>query len=265
MNIRMVAALASIAALACSLTSDSTVLASDQGRVPILVELFTSEGCSSCPPADAFLRTLDEQPIAGAEFIVLSEHVDYWNHDGWKDPFSSADLTDRQKNYATRFHLNSVYTPEIVLDGCKEFLGSNVQEAQKAIAEALLRSKIALRISHISVERDRLRVHLETGPLEAARGVRAADVYLALALNHADSQVLHGENANRHLTHTAVVRKLFRVGKIKSGEEFARDVELKIEAGSDAHNLRLSAFLQDPDSGRVVGAATQNLDNSSQR
>jgi len=262
MKARLVAAVASLAVMAC-ITAGQGAMAWGQDRVPILVELFTSEGCSSCPPADTFLQKLDEQPIAGAEFVVLSEHVDYWNHDGWRDPYSSSDLTDRQRNYATRFHLESVYTPQMVLDGGRQFSGSNIDEAQKVIAEALLQPKIALRISNVTLEQNRLRAHVETASLVSSCGARAADVYVAVALNHAESQVLRGENANRRLTHTAVVRKLFKVGKIRSGEQFVRDIELKVESGSDPHNLRLVAFLQDPDSGKIVGAVTKTADVAS--
>src|ERR1700741_2829151 len=120
---------------------------------PVLIELFTSEGCSSCPPADTLLRTLDSsQPIPGVQLIVLGEHVDYWDDLGWKDTYSAHPFTIRQQGYADRFHLASPYTPQMVADGDFEFLGSDRARANQAIAKASALPKIGIRISSAKIE-----------------------------------------------------------------------------------------------------------------
>src|SRR5260370_2261145 len=106
----------------------------DTSRAPVLVELFTSEGCSSCPPADALLERLDRsQPVNGTELIVLSEHVDYWTDIGWKDPFSSDEYTKRQGAYAANFALGSILSPKLVYDERIELVGSDERRAIQSV------------------------------------------------------------------------------------------------------------------------------------
>ena len=230
-------------------------------RTPVLVELFTSEGCSSCPPADAFLNQLDQQPLPEAEVIVLSEHVDYWNHIGWKDPYSSAFYSERQSAYAQRLGLGSVYTPQMVVDGVREFVGSDSRLAAKALNEAAHGSKIALRLSALSVASNHiLQAHLETDVLPASLKLKEVEIYAAIALNHGESQVLRGENAGKKLAHTSVVRSLKKLGALREGDTFAQDIRLILESGLDPRNLRLVAFAQAPHQGRIVGATRQSLD-----
>lgn len=237
----------------------SQSLPSSSGRTPVLVELFTSEGCSSCPPADAFLQKLDRQPVAGEEMIVLSEHVDYWNHIGWKDPYSARFYSDRQSAYGRRLGLESVYTPQMVVDGTSEFVGSDASLADRAFAEALRRPKLAVRLSEVALGAASLQAHLEAGALQASFGLAEADVYVAVALNRAESQVSHGENAGRTLSHTAVVKSIVKVGTFRQGQTFAQDVRLKVDAGTAARDLRFVAFVQEPGQGRVIGAALQSV------
>jgi hypothetical protein len=241
-----------------SLASESSSIA--EMRTPVLVELFTSEGCSSCPPADAFLQKLDGQPIAEEQMIVLSEHVDYWNRIGWKDPYSARFYSDRQSVYAKRLGLDTVYTPQIVVDGTIEFVGSDAALAEKAFAKELGKPKLTVQLSSVSVgSTNVLLTHVETGPLTPSFGVREADVYAAVALNRAESQVAHGENAGRTLTHVAVVRSMVKVGTFRQGQAFAQDVQLKLPPGTDTRNLRLIAFVQELGQGRVIGAVVQTV------
>lgn len=224
-------------------------------RTPVFVELFTSEGCSSCPPADRLLQKLDGQPLQGAELIVLSEHVDYWNHIGWKDPYSASLYSQRQSAYARRFGLDSVYTPQMVVDGTSECVGSDSGLVDKALQKALGMAKLGVHLSSISADASNtLHAHLETGVLDGAFGVREADVYVAVALNHAESQVSAGENSGHRLVHVSVVRHLTKIGELKQGTGVAQDVHLKLEPGTDPDSLRLIAFVQEARQGRVLGA-----------
>jgi len=229
--------------------------ASAQPPTPILVELFTSEGCSSCPPADTLLRTLDStQPIPGAQLIVLSEHVDYWDDLGWRDPYSSHAFTTRQQEYANRLGLASAYTPQMVVDGKIQFVGSDRGLANQAFEKARLTSKIAVRISSITVENHTVRARIETGPLSSK-----AEIFVAIALEHATSQVLRGENGGHRLEHVAVVRRLTRIGQAAQGEAFSKEVSLALDPSNQPY--RVIAFAQEQNQGRILGAAVESLNH----
>lgn len=218
------------------------------GRVPVLLELFTSEGCSSCPPADRLLEKLDrEQPIAGAEVIVLSEHVDYWNHLGWADPFSSAVYSERQREYASRLD-GQTYTPELVVDGVKGFVGSDQRAAEQAIREAARHGKAPVQIAIERAEKKaKVTIHVEAQS--------SGTLYLALAHDAMKSQVLRGENAGRGLTHVAVAYSIEKVSKLDGKtSDFERLVNLK-----SGEATRVVAFVAQNGSGRVVAVGQMRL------
>ena len=140
-------------------------------QVPVLLELFTSEGCSDCPPADRLLEALDRtQSVTGAEVIVLSEHVDYWNRLGWKDPFSSPQFSARQSAYASQFHLDSVYTPQLVVDGRLQFVGSDGHEAKAAIEKESHEQKRAIAISNVVRAGNQVTAHIEVSATQMSGG-----------------------------------------------------------------------------------------------
>ena len=250
-----------LAACTFAAASDVAAPASPAG---ILIELFTSEGCSSCPPADALLQQLERwQPVAGAQLIVLSEHVDYWNHDGWTDPYSSHFFTERQNAYSDHFKLATVYTPQMVVDGNREFLGSDGRLALQACQKAAGVRKIPIRISLIpegaQQNSDTLRAHVEADALDESSKFQHADIYVVVALNSAESQVKGGENQGRRLSHVAVVQSLAKIGSVKKGKGFAQDVSLKLEPHTDAGRVRVIAFMQESGQGQVLGAALQRV------
>ena len=209
-------------------------------RVPVLLELFTSEGCSSCPPADRLLEKFDrDQSIAGADLVVLSEHVDYWNQLGWADPFSSAAYSQRQREYAERLK-GEVYTPELVVDGAKGLVGSDEREALAAIRDALRAPKASIGVSAQVVDR---KAKIGIRPDQGVEG----DVYLALAHDATSSQVLRGENRGRALTHVAVVYSIQKM----AGTEAAVPLQ--------GDKTRVIVFAAKKGSGRVVAIGQARL------
>jgi hypothetical protein len=212
---------------------------------PLLVELFTSEGCSSCPPADALLRNLDaKQPVPGVQFIVLEEHVDYWDGDGWKDPFSSPEFTLRQSEYAQRLHVAEPYTPEMVVNGSFEFVGNDGNRAAEVFQKAIAARTVPIRISSAANTGGTLHAHVDVDPADVK-----AEIWIALAIDHAESQVLKGENGGHHLEHVAVLKKLSQIGELDKQRGFSKEISFK----SMTRPSRLIAFLQEPGQGKIFG------------
>jgi hypothetical protein len=224
-------------------------------RTPVLVELFTSEGCSSCPPADTLLIKLNEvQPVPGVMVIALEEHVDYWDRQGWRDPFSSAEFTERQRRYGEWLHIDSPYTPEMLVDGQSEFMGSDSRKALSDLARAGRTAKLPVRLSmpEKSAEQMSLRVAIDAGP--------SGDVLLAITESGLATDVARGENAGRNLKHSAVVRKLIPIGKLKAGKTFTADPVVKFAHDWKPDNLGAVVFVQDRSSGKVLGVSELGLE-----
>jgi hypothetical protein len=231
-------------------------------RIPVLVELFTSEGCSDCPPADAVLEKLDRlQPVRGAELVVLSEHVDYWDGIGWRDPYSSHEYSERQQGYAERFGLDSVYTPQVVVDGHAQLVGSDERSAIRAIEDATKTQKTTITLSSIHLQSDgTLALRIDAGRLPPSVSNQSANILLAIADESDESSVRGGENAGRRLKHVAVVRSLTRVGKVDGTDGISTDVTVKVN-GLKPDNFRVVAVAQEATTGRVWGVGMARISN----
>ncbi|MEO8025490.1 MAG: DUF1223 domain-containing protein [Bryobacteraceae bacterium] len=216
--------------------------------MPVVVELFTSEGCSSCPPADKLLAELQKQ--YGANLIVLSEHVDYWDYIGWRDPFSTAEFTGRQRAYArTLAGENGVYTPQMVIDGRTGFVGSDSRKAQSEIKHASSNAKIAV---HIEKRGD-------TFAISTAELPANANVLVAITEANLESDVRRGENSGHKLRHTGVVRSMHSLGKAERGKAFTSEVTPKVEGPWKRADLQLVVLVEDRSNHQILGAAASGL------
>jgi hypothetical protein len=220
-------------------------------REPVLVELFTSEGCSSCPPADELLARLDStQFVPGAQAIVLSEHVTYWNQLGWRDPFSMDAMTDRQHHYAAQFGLDSVYTPQVVVDGAAQIVGSDSGAMSRQVARAAEKPKTEIKIEDAKWQGETIQFAVRA--MEPSGGV----LLVALAADATQTLVSRGENAGRTLHHVAVVRVLKEMGRgVADGRTLTLKLGSKDSTADQSKTLRIVAFLTDSHSGRVLGVA----------
>jgi hypothetical protein len=227
-------------------------------RMPVLVELFTSEGCSSCPPADALLAKLDNnQPIANAEIIVLGEHVDYWDQLGWHDRFSSRQYTDRQTYYCSRFGAQGPYTPQMIVDGTDQFVGNDEPHALMAIKRAALSAKIPLKLSQPSVDGRKVSASVSIPAPTTAKP--QTGLYAALVDPTDTTDVRGGENGGHKLQHVGVVRTLERIGTVKDLNAGPVSFHLTAPADSKPATMRVVIFVQQNDQGAVLGADSINV------
>jgi hypothetical protein len=223
--------------------------AADQPTGFAVVELFTSEGCSSCPSADRVLIELARRHERGEPIYCLGFHVDYWNKLGWTDGFSDASATRRQSAYAQRLELDQIYTPQMIVNGTTEFVGSNRKAADEAIRRALEQHPthtVKLTTSPRNAARD-LTVRYEiTGPAEGHF------VSFALVQRHGESQVTRGENEGRKLVHAGIVRAMQSAGL---DQGLSSSVTLKSPDGVKASDLGIVGFVQNRATARIVGAS----------
>jgi hypothetical protein len=235
----------------------------EAARIPVVVELFTSEGCSSCPPADALLARLTEQQYyENAQLITLEEHVDYWDDQGWTDPFSSRDWTSRQNVYAGVLANRNPYTPQMVVDGTVEFNGSHADKARQAILQAAGKTKVPVTLVQGSAnETGKGNFSAKVGKLGGTTKGDAAEVWLAITETGLHSAVKRGENAGLDLHHAAVVRSLRKIGEAKADAEtsFVGDARVPLQKEWKRENLRAVLFVQEKKSRRILGAAEMRI------
>ncbi|HYX28943.1 MAG TPA: DUF1223 domain-containing protein [Pyrinomonadaceae bacterium] len=246
-------------------TESEAAKPANANATPVVVELFTSEGCSSCPPADEVLSRLDKmQPIQGVEVIALGEHVDYWNRLGWSDPYSSEDFSRRQSRYADAFNHDGVYTPQMIVDGRDEFAGGNMERARIAITKAAQAPKANVQLASSqnseATNSRKVKLLLHVSDLPGLTAGDTAEVLLAITENNLRSEVSRGENAGRYLRHSAVVRQLTALGEIGGSQNsFAAEPTVNLDNRWQRDNLRAVAFVQERGTRRVLGAAAVSL------
>ena len=249
--------------------NSATNVASGAQGTPIIVELFTSEGCSSCPPADDVLARLEKtQPIPGVEIIALGQHVDYWNYLGWSDPFSAHAFSERQGDYARAFARDGVYTPQLIVDGRAEFPGGNGSKAREAIASAGRIPKAVVKLEFAGEKQEARRsesaaqLKMRVEKLPAVSAGNTVEVLLALTESNLSTSVTRGENGGRTLAHAPVVRQLSVIGTANAEAAVAYEglQALTISRAWKRKNMRAVVFVQESATRRVLGAASVKLD-----
>jgi hypothetical protein len=238
-----------------------TIVPASSDHAVVVAELFTSEGCSSCPPADEVLSRLVREPLGGTLVLGLGEHVDYWDHLGWRDPFSSSAFSNRQSEYQDRvFRTGSIYTPQLVVDGQFEAVGSDVSAVRRALGNAARIPKAAIDLAASPADAGHLSVHVRVNLPSTVTVREEADVVVALTQDHLTNDVRRGENRGRRLTHSAVVRSLTALGSLKRpARAFETTVTVPVAADWNLGDIRIIGLLQERGSRRIVGAGSARV------
>jgi len=219
----------------------------ETGKGFAVVELFTSEGCSSCPPADALVARVQKES-GGKPVYILAFHVDYWNRLGWKDVFSSADYSARQTQYANWLNLSSVYTPQAIVNGHTEFVGSEEGTLRKAIQAGLQKSAatpLTLSDSRFGNNRASIQYHVDGS-------TNNASLLVALIQKNATTKVERGENGGRTLAHVQIVNKL---QSIALGSKNSGKADIALPNGFNPEAYEVIAFVQNISTGEITGAS----------
>jgi hypothetical protein len=233
----------------------ATAVAQTRATSPVVLELFTSEGCSSCVSADTLLTQIERGQVqwrGPMNVITLGEHVDYWDSADWRDRFSSPLFSSRQQDYGRAFHAQDVFTPQVVVNGQAQCVGSDLPCIQRAVQEASHAPQATVEIRAGSAA-DVVSVRVQHLP----EGAGAADVLLAITESGIGSNILGGENRGRRAIHTAVVRSLTQLSRLdpKKNGSYNADVQLNLNSRWDRRNLKLVVLVQDRTTRRILGAA----------
>jgi len=223
----------------------------DTPRVALL-ELYTSEGCNSCPPADHWVSSLRRLPLVPDQLVVLAFHVDYWNYLGWRDRFSQAGFTERQQQLVRANHLRTAYTPQLLLNG-RDFRDYSAIESQAARLHAEAAS-VRLRLE-TKQHGTTLRITAVAEPLRPLDP--DSSLYVAVFENNLESAVEAGENRGRQLRHDFVVRELFRPIAIAVNKPTRYEQELKLAADWKIRDLGVAAFVQRNRNAEVLNAVAR--------
>jgi hypothetical protein len=219
----------------------------------VLLELYTSEGCPTCPPADANLALLEkEQPFADTEIVTLALHVDYWNSFKWKDEYSSPMFSRRQQLYTQALKIESNYTPQMFVDGRTEFVGNNMAKAQKAILDAAKSPKAKIEITPTA---DKFKISISDVPAH-----QIATIFLAVTEDNLASNRKYGVAAEKNAAHISVVRELKSIGMMPAEQSnLELETVLQMHPAWKRENLKLIVFVQENASRKILGVNRKSL------